>query len=291
MAYDKIIILINSAAKSCNIDKKAIENAYNHISKFKTCQIFYTESIVDYISKIKTYSSDPNTLLAVAGGDGTLNIALNNISKDAPLGLIPIGTANVVAKELGFPTKIIDCFKLLLTGALQKIDLGTCCNKKFSFVAGIGFDAVVASKVSKKLKSLIGQAAYAVALFQTLLTYKPAKLTIECEDGSILKGEFAIFANMRRYGGELYFAPEARYDDGTLNLMLLKEFNFLSLLKLIKYAYKKGEFPNNAIKTLGKNFRVTASEPTFYELDGEVFGPEKSFNISIEPFSQGIITT
>ncbi len=291
MNYSKIVILINKAAKSNQINDLEMKAACLHVNKFKPCELVYTEGIDDFINKAKAYSSEPDTLVAVAGGDGTLNLALNNISPNANIGLIPIGTANVVAKELGFPKRILDIFKLLLTGALQKIDLGVCCNKKFAFVAGIGFDAVVANSVSKLLKSYLGQAAYAIALFKTLLTYKPSELTIECDNGEIYKGHFAIFANMRRYGGELYFAPDARHDDGLLNLVLLDKFSFFSLLKLIKYAYGKGEFPKTAIKASGKHFKVTASEPTFYELDGEVFGPEKDFEISVEPFAQGIITT
>ncbi len=291
MNFDKIVILINTSAKSNHIDNIDLKIASEHVAKFKPCQLIYTTGIDDYISKLKTYSSEPNTLVAVAGGDGTLNIALNEINKDSNLGLVPIGTANVVAKELGFPKKILDIFKLLLTGALQKIDLGTCCGKRFAFAAGIGFDAVVANSVSKGLKSVLGQAAYAIALVKTLLNYKPSKLTIECDDGKILSGDFAIFANMRRYGGGISFAPEARYDDGIINLVLLKKFSFLSLLKLIKYAYGKGELPESTIKYTGRKFKVTASEPTYYELDGEVFGPEKSFDIGVLPLEQGIITT
>lgn len=291
MNYDKIIVLVNATAKSSNIDNVELKMACEHINKFKPCHIIYTQGIADFISKIKAFSAEPGTLVAAAGGDGTFNLALNEIVEGANIGLIPIGTANVVAKELGFPKKIRDMFKLLLTGAVQKIDLGLCCEKKFAFVAGIGFDAVVANSVSKKLKTYLGQAAYAVALFKTILSYKPSKLTIECEDGKILEGEFAIFANMRRYGGELYFAPEARYDDGVLNLVLLKKFSFLNLLKLIKYAYGMGEFPQMAVKAEGEKFKVVASEPTYYELDGEVFGPEKSFDIEVKALSQGIITT
>jgi YegS/Rv2252/BmrU family lipid kinase len=291
MNYNKIVVLVNSAAKSKKLDKSALENACNHINKFKQCQIIYTENIDDFVNKTKQYSSEPNTLIAVAGGDGTINLALNKLENNSNLGIIPTGTANVIAKELGFPSRILDCLKLLLTGAVQNIDLGTCCNKKFAFVAGIGFDAVVASKVSKKLKSIFGQVAYGIETIRTALIHKPSKLTIECEDGQILTGYFAIFANMRRYGGELYFAPEASYNDGLLNLVLLKEFSFSNLFKLIKYAYGKGTIPEMVIKKVGRHFKVIASEPTLYELDGEVFGPEKEFNINIEPLSQGIITT
>ena len=291
MNYDKIIVLVNAAAKSSCIDNIELKMACEHVNKFKPCQLIYTEGIADFISKAKTFSSEPGTLVAAAGGDGTINLALNEIQEDANIGLIPIGTANVIAKELGFPKKIRDMFKLLLTGAVQKIDLGLCCGKKFAFAAGIGFDAVVANSVSHKLKTYLGQAAYAVALFKTIINYKPSELTIECEDGKVLKGEFAIFANMRRYGGELYFAPEARYDDGILNLVLLKKFSFLNLLKLIKYAYGKGEFPKMAVKAEGKKFKVTALEPTYYELDGEVFGPEKTFDLEVKALAQGIITT
>lgn len=290
--FEKIVVLINSMAKSKHIDEAGLKSACEHLCKFRPCQIIYTTGIDDFIKKVKAFSADSKTLLAVAGGDGTLNLAINEMAEDAVLGLIPTGTANVVARELGLPSKIRDAFKLLLTGAVQRIDLGTCNNKKFAFVCGIGFDAVCADAVSKKLKTCLGQAAYGIAAVKTILTYKPARLTIECEDGKVVEGEFAIFPNMRRYGGELYFAPEARHDDGIMNLVLLKNFNLLSLLKLVKYAYGKGSFPDEvALKLTGHSFKVTASKPTMYELDGEVFGPEKSFEIGVKHLGQKIMTT
>lgn len=290
--FKKTVVLINSLARSRQIDDAGMKSACEHLCRFRPCELIYTTGIDDFVSKIKSYSADSETLLAVAGGDGTLNLALNEMAEDAVLGVIPIGTANVVARELGLPSRIRDAFKLLLTGAVQKIDLGVCNNKKFAFVCGIGFDAVCADAVSKKLKTCLGQAAYAVAAIKTILTYKPARLTIECEDGRVVEGEFAIFPNMRRYGGELYFAPEARHDDGIMNLVLLKKFNLLSLLKLVKYAYGKGSFPDEvALKLTGRSFKVIASKPTMYELDGEVFGPEKSFEIGVKPLSQKIMTT
>lgn len=290
--FKKTVILINSKARSNKIDEAGLKSACEHLCKFRPCELVYTTGIDDFISKVKNYSADSEILLAVAGGDGTFNLALNEITQGATLGLIPTGTANVIARELGLPARIRDAFKLLLTGAVQKIDLGTCNHKKFAFVCGIGFDAVCADSVSKKLKNYIGQAAYGIAAIKTILTYKPARLTIECEDGKTVEGDFAIFPNMRRYGGELFFAPDARHDDGIMNLVLLKNFNLLSLLKLVKYAYGKGSFPDKvALRLTGRKFKVSASKPTLYELDGEVFGPEKSFEIGVEQLSQKIVTT
>lgn len=292
MKAEKIYVLINQKARGTAKHKAAMESAAEHIRKFMPCELVYTESPEEFAKMAKELSADSKNLVAVSGGDGTINFALNEITPGAPLALIPTGTANVIARELGLPKKILDIFKLLLTGALQNIDIGLCCGKKFAFVAGIGFDAVVADSVSSKLKVFLGQAAYAVALFKVLLTYKPARLTIESDDGSKVEGDFAIFANMRRYGGEMYFAPEARYDDGLLNLVLLRDFSFLSLLKLIKYAYFGGRFPSEvATKVISKHFKVIASKPTMYELDGEVFGPEKEFEIGVEPSSQKVMTT
>lgn len=288
----KIVVLVNSAAKSHKTDFENFKRACEHISKILPSEVIYTADIDDCIGKLKEYSKNPDVLLAVAGGDGTLNLALNNISCDTDLGLIPTGTANVVAKELGLPRTIRDSFKLLLTGAVQKIDLGLCNDKKFAFVCGIGFDAVCANAVSKKMKTLIGQAAYGIAAIKTILTYKPANLSVKCEDGTVLEGDFAIFANMRRYGGNLFFAPDARYDDGLLNLVLLKKFSILSLLKLIKFAYGKGAFPVDlAYRVTGKKFSVTASAPTLFELDGEVFGPAREFDLAVCEQKQRIITT
>lgn len=291
MSIKKIVVLINSMANSSRMNHEEIKKACEHINRFKPCELVYTKGIEDFLEKIGKISSGSGELLAVSGGDGTLNLALNKISHDAPISIIPTGTANVVAKELGIPFKLRDAFKLMLSGALQKMDLGLCNGKKFAFVAGIGFDAAVANSVSKRLKSCFGQFAYGIAAIKTFFNYKPTRLVVECDNGEKLEGEFAIFANMRRYGGELYFAPEARYNDGLINLVLLKKFTFNSLLKLIKFAYKKEICPENiAVRFCGRNFKVTSSEPVLYELDGEVMGLEKEFEIGVEPSALKVIT-
>ena len=79
MNYDKIIVLVNAAAKSSCIDNIELKMACEHVNKFKPCQLIYTEGIADFISKAKTFSSEPGTLVAAAGGDGTINLALNSI--------------------------------------------------------------------------------------------------------------------------------------------------------------------------------------------------------------------
>ncbi len=290
MKINKVIVLINSKANSSHLDKKVFDESRVHIEKFMPCEFVYTTSIEDYKEKLAKYSEDSGNLIVPAGGDGTINIALNNIARDAVVGLIPSGTANVIAKEFGLPVKLKDCFKLLLTGAVKDVDLGICNGQRFAFVCGIGFDAETAASVSHKLKSYLGQGAYVFSAIKTMLFYKPALLTITDDKGIVHKGYFAIFANMRRYGGGLSFAPEARYDDGILNLVLLKKYGFLPLLKLIKYAFGLGSFPEAlAGKVNAKSFHVDASKPSYYELDGEVFGPADKFDMSVDAGGQRII--
>jgi len=181
----------------------------------------------------------------------------------------------------------------LLTGAAQKCDLGSCNGRKFIFVAGIGFDAVVAGAVSPTLKKLFGRYAYHIAGLQQFCFYRPPILKIRVDGGSEeFTGHFAIFANMRRYGGDLFFAPDARYDDGILNMVLVEDFSMRTMLQLLNFALRNGQKPQHGVRTLtGRKFHIRTSEPTPYQLDGEVFAAASEFTIGLAEHQARFITS
>ena len=104
-------------------------------------------------------------LLLIAGGDGTINEVLNGINnKKIVIGIIPIGTANVFANELGIPKNPNHLITTLMQGKIEQLSIGNVNNKKFIQMAGLGFDAHVVRDVSKSLKNKIGKLAYVYEL-------------------------------------------------------------------------------------------------------------------------------
>ncbi len=284
----KIYILANSCART--LDFKGLESACERLARHTAIEIVRTTSQEHASSEAARLSAIPGNIVAAAGGDGTINNLLNAMAPDGTLGIIPAGTANVIGRELGIPLKISDAVKVLVTGAVQKLDTAVCNGRKYLFVAGFGFDAEVAGSVGGWRKKLLGRAAYAVAGLHKFITYRPPELKITC-DGRKYHGYYAIIANMRRYGGELFFAPQARYDDGILDLVLLKRFSVGSLLRLLNFARGNGKFPADVAESLqGRHFIVEADRPTPYQLDGEVFSAAERFEVSLAPHPTNLIT-
>lgn len=291
MNPEKIIILANAASRTLN--RSALQAAATHIGRHLPCEIIFTESSENACATATALSADPECLVVACGGDGTIHTIVNSLAPGAVMGLIPSGTANVIARELGIPVSTMNAAKLLLTGAVQKVDLGICNNRKFVFVAGIGFDARVAGAVSPVLKKCFGRYAYHIAAVQQFFGYRPPTLRVKVDGaGNESVGHFAIVANMRRYGGDLFFAPEARYDDGILDLILVEKFTMCTLLRLLNFARGNGRFPGEGVRVFkGKHFQISASEPVPFELDGEVFQARSEFSIGLAPEPARFITS
>jgi len=289
MKPEKIAILANAASRT--LDRPTLEAAAAHVNRFLPCEIVYTTSIENAGQTAATLSAQSECLVAACGGDGTIHTIQNHLAPGAILGIIPAGTANVIARELGIPASMRDAAKLLLTGAVQRADLGVCNNRRFIFVAGIGFDAEVAATVPPLLKKLFGRYAYHLTGLHHFLGYTPPELKITA-NGTTHKGRFAIIANMRRYGGELFFAPEARYDDGQLDMILVNDFSTRTMLRILSFAKGHSPFPASGVtRVTASEFKISSSLPVPYELDGEVFAATSEFSISVEAGAARFITT
>ncbi len=282
MNPEKIFILANRQARGKNEEK--LNQALEQIKDQIATEIIYTQSALEAKEKAQQLSKTGKNIVAACGGDGTINSVLQGIDDNGILGIIPSGTANVIARELGIPLNFTLAVRNLLTAAVKKIDVGLCNGQRFLFVAGTGFDAQVAAKVPSQLKRMLGKFAYHLTSAKELLTYTAPQLTISFNDGrKPLEGEFAIIANMRRYGGDLFFAPEARYDDGILDVILLKKFRIPALLRLFNYARRTGPFPQEDVHAIkAESFTINAAQECPFQLDGEAYEGQKSFYFSVK---------
>lgn len=156
----------------------------------------------------------------VAGGDGTVNEALNGIGgRPIPVGVIPTGTANVLALELGLPVEPEQVADLLATAPVCRLHFGAVNGRRFTMMAGVGFDALVVAAVTPELKRRLRKAAYVLQSLRLLLRFdRPAyRVTI---DGAVSEAASVIVANGHFYGGKFVCAPDARLDDPDLHVCL-----------------------------------------------------------------------
>jgi diacylglycerol kinase (ATP) len=223
--------------------------------------------------------------VVAAGGDGTVNEVLNGIGDEPDgfqrtrLGVLPLGTVNVFARELKIPLRLERAWQVLRRGREMKIDLaradfledGKPQQRYFMQLAGAGLDARAIELVSWKLKKNAGPLAYVVAGLQALAEKQP-RLTI-CADGKKLEGELALFGNGRFYGGSLAIFPAAEMGDGRLDACVFPRVNLPALLRLAPGMVFRRQLPEKQVGRLcAEKIELTSDAPAAFELDGEWAG-------------------
>lgn len=164
----------------------------------------------------------PDVVVA-AGGDGTINEVVNGLAGGSvPLALLPLGTANVLAAEIGLDEDPAEIVRAILRGPAVPIHLGDVNGRRFTVMAGIGLDAEVVATVNQRLKRATGKFAYAVATLQRWLQYRRHFFRIEI-DGVMHEAAAAVVANGHYYAGRFVCAGEARLTDPRLHVCLFEK--------------------------------------------------------------------
>ena len=172
-------------------------------------------------------AGEPDDCAAVAGvgGDGTINEVLNGLREGAALGMIPCGTANVLAKELKLPRDVAGLARVLASGRELPWDLGadTVTGRKFLLFASAGYDAHVVHRFHAGRKGPVHMWQYIAWGLRSMVEYEPPRMKVEL-DGLPLSGEFSwvIVSNVASYGGPLVFTPRAAPADGAFEVLALR---------------------------------------------------------------------
>lgn len=167
------------------------------------------------------------------GGDGTLNEAANGLvgSSTAVLA-IPVGTANVWAKEVGIPRRLEEAAALLWEGQVRQIDLGRAGERHFLLMAGIGFDAMVTQQVTLEEKRRLGKVAYMLRGTATFLSWPRRRMRINLDGKSLRRRPiFVVIGNTRLYGGLVTITDRAVADDGLLDVCIFSGDGLLQKVK------------------------------------------------------------
>lgn len=163
-------------------------------------------------------------LVIVGGGDGTLNGVVDSlVEKQLPLGILPLGTANDLARTLGIPISIPEACRVIADGHTKQIDLGWVNGKHFFNVASLGLSVNITSKLSRGAKRRWGIFAYGLTALQVLSQTRPFKAQMET-NGDVIRARTIQIAigNGRYYGGGIPIAEDATIDDQSLDLYSLE---------------------------------------------------------------------
>jgi YegS/Rv2252/BmrU family lipid kinase len=212
--------------------------------------------------------------IIAAGGDGTIHEVVNGLANStATLGLLPIGTVNVFAMELGLPSNNLDlCWDIIRGDHTRLVDLPSANEKYFVQLAGVGLDAQVVKETSARLKRNFGPLSYLISAAQ-VASRRPPRLFIESEDTSVEEGSFVLVGNGRRYGGPFPFFKQAVIDDGLLDVVVFKQLGYLEIIKYLQDVFFSSEIRLPEVEYFQtRALRVTSEQPVPVELDGELVG-------------------
>ena len=168
-------------------------------------------------------------VVCAIGGDGTVNEVVNGIAgSGATLAVVPTGTVNVLAMELGIPLDPPDAVALIGAGHVIDIDLGLAGDRYFALMAGAGLDAAVIAGLNPLMKKALREAAFAIQGVATALTGDFPLIRVEAADRCV-DGYFVVAGNSSNYGGAFGITPAADMRDGLLDVCVLTDKSFLNI--------------------------------------------------------------
>lgn len=229
------------------------------------------------LSQIIREHKDRVDLVIVGGGDGTISQAADGlVDAQLPLGILPLGTANDLARTLGIPTDLTAATDVILAGHQKRIDLGWVNGTHFFNVASLGLTAGLTRRLSRGSKSRWGVLAYLFAGFQVMIRSRPFASAIRCGNETVnVRTVQVTVGNGRHYGGGMTISDGAQIDDGTLHLYSLEVEHWWQIVPLMPALWRGTLSGSKRVRTLeGSEFEITPVKkgPKTIVADGEVSG-------------------
>lgn len=220
------------------------------------------------------------THIIACGGDGTINEIVNGLAgEEVVMGIIPMGTENVLAKATGVPLDILGACTHFMNAEERSLDLGVANGRHFLIVSGIGLDARLISEMNPQMKSAFGSLAFllngAAALFlENEESRSVAKIRLLDKSEEYEFPFWLILAgNMSYYSGTVQLALDAKPDDGLLDIIVLPLTDSTDLPKQVFEVFAGTHLDNGDIPNFqSSRFEIVTDPPVYYQLDGEVVG-------------------
>ena len=207
----------------------------------------------------------------VISGDGLLGAIGGAVAEsDTPLGIVPAGRGNDLARVLGVPTDPEEAIATVLAGHSRRIDVGEANGERFLGIASIGFDSE-ANRVANETSWLRGNLVYAYAALRVLAAWKPAGFTLAVDDSRTrVSGYSVVVANNRAYGGGMFIAPTAELDDGEFDIVTVGEVGKLRFLANLPKVFKGTHVDEDEVRVFrAPHLELSASKPFPVYADGE----------------------
>lgn len=281
----KVKLIYNPVAGNARFKNRLdtlIKNFQKEGYKVSTYRLMGPNDVDNALLNIKNNYS----VIAISGGDGTINNVINGMKKnniDLPIGIFPFGTSNDFAAHMGIPKNIVKCCEIIGRGNIKKVDVGIVNGMYFINVCSAGLLTEVAYKTDIAMKNALGQIAYYIKGFEEIPKFRSIPMIMEYE-GKVIKDNFYLFLvlNGSSAGGFTRIAPYASVSDGLFDVVAIKASNIPNILTLFLKVLRGDHVGDPNLYHFQTNkLNIFCDQYLESDIDGER-GPRLPLSIEVE---------
>ena len=280
--------LIYNLNSSSGRKSKFIKRVLSKLKENNSVDYFETKTINQAKKIFKDFNQKNYDRLIVAGGDGSVSFAINELIKnnfnfkdDFAIGYIPAGTANLLQAELSMNKKVDDIVNILVSNNYKPSNLVKINENYFFLMAGIGWDAKIVHSINSKIKKILGKIIFGIKGFQYFLFMNNKKLNVTF-DGQFYQADWILSSNTKYYAGHHKINKTNIFED-KLVTYIFKDLTRISLLYSIFLIILNGDLSKNknVITTYSQNINIDGNDLIPVQIDGDNFGSYKKIHLNL----------
>ena len=280
--------MIYNLNSSSGRKSKFINRVLSKLKEKNSVDYFETKTINQAKKIFKDFNQKNYDRLIVAGGDGSVSFAINELIKnnfnfkdDFAIGYIPAGTANLLQAELSMNKKVDDIVNVLVSNNYKSSNLVKINENYFFLMAGIGWDAKIVHSINSKIKKILGKIIFGIKGFQYFLFMNNKKLNVTF-DGQFYQADWILSSNTKYYAGHHKINKTNIFED-KLVTYIFKDLTRISLLYSIFLIILNGDLSKNknVITTYAQNITIDGNDLMPVQIDGDNFGSHKKIHLNL----------
>lgn len=281
---DRVAIIANSASGS-SVDEADLRAAWDDMD-VETEWMPTTEQSPGTEQGARAAASGVDTVVA-CGGDGTVRAVLEGVAgTSTSLGVVPLGTGNLLAANLGLPTGL-DAIAISVSGVPRSLDVGVVNGERFAVMAGVGLDAAMVGDAGSALKRRVGSFAYVVSAAKQVRTLRARMFSVHVEiDGELWSGRAAmvLIGNCGSVTGGLTVFPDAEPDDGQLDVAIVTATSLRGWMSVLsRMVLSRPQRADLVRRSRARHIEVRLDRAMPYEIDGDVRPAARVLKVIVEP--------
>ena len=280
--------LIYNLNSSSGRKSKLINRILSKLKENISVDYFETKTINQAKKIFKNFNQKNYDRLIVAGGDGSVSFAINELIKnnfdfkdDFAIGYIPAGTANLLQAELSMNKKVDDIVNVLVSNNYKSSNLVKINDNYFFLMAGIGWDAKIVHSINSKIKKILGKVIFGIKGFQYFLFMNNKKLNVTF-DGQFYQADWILSSNTKYYAGH-HKINKTNIFENKIVTYIFKDLTRINLLYSIFLIILNGDLSKNknVITTYAQNITIDGNDLIPVQIDGDNFGSYKKIHLNL----------